>query len=73
MEGIETPAVRRGRGRRPAAEVRADILAATAALLYEEGMAAVTFGAVALLHAPLVPAMAVLAPAGILLAALRAR
>lgn len=47
MEGIETPAVRRGRGRRPAAEVRADILAATAALLYEEGMAAVTFDRVA--------------------------
>ncbi len=37
------------------------------------GMAALTFAAVALLHAPLVPAMAVLAPAGILLAALRAR
>ena len=34
-------------------------------------IAALTFAAVALLHAPLVPAMAVLAPASILLAALK--
>ncbi|MFI7616603.1 TetR/AcrR family transcriptional regulator [Nonomuraea terrae] len=38
---------RRGRGRRPAAEVRADILAATGALLLDEGMAGVTIERVA--------------------------
>ncbi len=38
---------RRGRGRRPAAEVRAGVLAAAGRLLLEEGMAAVTFGRVA--------------------------
>ena len=37
------------------------------------GVAVLTFAAVALLHAPLVPAMAVLAPASILLAALKQR
>jgi AcrR family transcriptional regulator len=39
--------VRRGRGRRPADEVRAGVLAATAALLFEHGLAAVTFEKVA--------------------------
>ena len=38
---------RRGRGRRPAAEVRDSVLAAAAALLFEEGLAAVTFDKVA--------------------------
>lgn len=38
-----TPVPRRGRGRRPAAEVRAEVLAAAAELLLEEGIAAVTF------------------------------
>lgn len=39
---------KRGRGRRPAAEVRADILAAAGALLLEEGMGAFTIERVAL-------------------------
>jgi len=39
--------VRRGRGRRPAAEVRAGVLAAAARLLFAEGIAAVTFDRVA--------------------------
>ncbi len=39
--------VRRGRGRRPAAEVRAGVLEATARLLFEEGVGAVTFDRVA--------------------------
>jgi AcrR family transcriptional regulator len=38
---------RRGRGRRPAAEVRADVLAAAGALLLEEGMAGFTIERVA--------------------------
>jgi AcrR family transcriptional regulator len=38
---------RRGRGRRPTAEVRADILAAAGALLLEEGMAGFTIEGVA--------------------------
>ncbi|PXY26896.1 TetR/AcrR family transcriptional regulator [Prauserella muralis] len=38
---------RRGRGRRPAAEVRADVLAATGRLLLQEGLQAVTFDRVA--------------------------
>lgn len=42
-----TPRVRRGRGRRPAAEVRADVLDAAAALLIGKGMAAFTIEAVA--------------------------
>ncbi|MFC8732917.1 TetR-like C-terminal domain-containing protein [Luteimicrobium sp. NPDC057192] len=37
------PAPRRRRGRRPAGEVRAEVLAAAAALLFDDGMAAVTF------------------------------
>ncbi|MWB98107.1 TetR-like C-terminal domain-containing protein [Agromyces seonyuensis] len=37
----------RRRGRRPAAEVRAEVLAATSALLHEEGLRAVTFDRVA--------------------------
>ena len=37
----------RGRGRRPAAEVRADVLAATAELLDDAGIAAITFDRVA--------------------------
>lgn len=40
-------APRRGRGRRPAAEVRADILSATSELLFESGLAAITFDKVA--------------------------
>lgn len=40
-------APRRGRGRRPAAEVRAAVLAATGRLLLEEGLPAVTFDRVA--------------------------
>src|SRR5690606_13555194 len=40
-------APRRGRGRRPAAEVRASVLAATGRLLLREGLPAVTFDRVA--------------------------
>ena len=40
-------APRKGRGRRPADEVRARVLAATAALLFAEGIRAVTFDRVA--------------------------
>lgn len=43
----ESTPVRRGRGRRPAAEVRADVLAATGRLLLRDGMRAVTFDRVA--------------------------
>ncbi|HLU59822.1 MAG TPA: TetR/AcrR family transcriptional regulator [Pseudonocardia sp.] len=43
----ETTRVRRGRGRRPAAEVRADVLAAAGRLLLDEGVRAVTFERVA--------------------------
>jgi AcrR family transcriptional regulator len=39
--------VRRGRGRRPAAQVRAGVLAAAAELLFEGGLPAVTFDKVA--------------------------
>lgn len=39
--------VRRGRGRRPAAEVRADVLGAGARILLEEGLASLTFERVA--------------------------
>ncbi|TDE92753.1 TetR/AcrR family transcriptional regulator [Occultella glacieicola] len=45
MTGSETP--RRGRGRRPAAEVRASVLAAAGRVLLEEGLPAVTFDRVA--------------------------
>ncbi len=38
---------RRGRGRRPAAEVRAEVLAATGRVLLGEGLSAVTFGRIA--------------------------
>ncbi|WP_062645774.1 TetR/AcrR family transcriptional regulator [Streptomyces maremycinicus] len=50
QERSETPTApgpRRGRGRRPAAEVRADALDAAGALLLDGGMAAFTFEAVA--------------------------
>ncbi|KAA9135952.1 TetR/AcrR family transcriptional regulator [Microbacterium caowuchunii] len=40
-------AVRRGRGRRPAAEVRAEVLAAAGRILLEDGLTAVTFERVA--------------------------
>ncbi len=43
----ETPPPRKGRGRRPAAEVRSDVLTATGSLLFEEGMRAVTFERIA--------------------------
>jgi AcrR family transcriptional regulator len=43
----EQPAPRRGRGRRPAAEVRAGVLRAAADLLLAEGIKAVTFDRVA--------------------------
>lgn len=43
----ERTGVRRGRGRRPAAEVRAAVLAATGRLLLEEGLPAITFDRVA--------------------------
>ncbi|GLH98185.1 TetR/AcrR family transcriptional regulator [Phytohabitans aurantiacus] len=43
----ETPAARRGRGRRPAAEVRAAVLAAAGRILLRDGMRAVTFDRVA--------------------------
>lgn len=43
----QTAAPRRGRGRRPAAEVRAAVLAATGRLLLGEGLRAVTFERVA--------------------------
>lgn len=39
--------VRQRRGRRPAAEVRAEVLEAASALLYDEGLRAVTFDRVA--------------------------
>jgi len=42
----EEPAAQR-RGRRPAAEVRSEVLAATSALMFEEGLRAVTFDRVA--------------------------
>jgi AcrR family transcriptional regulator len=44
---VQEPVRRRGRGRRPAAEVRAEILAAAGALLLDEGMAAFTIERVA--------------------------
>lgn len=44
--GDATPP-RRGRGRRPAAEVRTGVLAATATLLFDHGLSAVTFDRVA--------------------------
>jgi AcrR family transcriptional regulator len=47
QERWTVPPAPRGRGRRPAAEVRARILAATGALLLDEGMAAVTIERVA--------------------------
>lgn len=43
----ETAAVRRGRGRRPAAEVRAGALEAAGRILLRDGMPAVTFERVA--------------------------
>ena len=43
----ETPATRRGRGRRPAAEVRSDVLSAAGRLLIEEGIQAITFERIA--------------------------
>jgi AcrR family transcriptional regulator len=43
----ETPATRRGRGRRPAAEVRAAVLAAAGHILLRDGMRAMTFDRVA--------------------------
>ncbi|MFF7470010.1 TetR/AcrR family transcriptional regulator C-terminal ligand-binding domain-containing protein [Streptomyces sp. NPDC008092] len=46
-QGTEGPPARRGRGRRPADEVRADVLAAAGALLLRDGMAAFTFERVA--------------------------
>lgn len=42
-----SPAQRRGRGRRPAAEVRANVLRAAAAVLFSEGLQAVTFERIA--------------------------
>ncbi|MEV6209318.1 TetR/AcrR family transcriptional regulator [Kitasatospora sp. NPDC051914] len=41
------PRVRRGRGRRPAGEVRAEVLAAAGAMLLEQGMASFTIEGVA--------------------------
>ncbi len=41
--GENEPVPRRRRGRRPAGEVRAEVLAAAADLLFDDGMAAVTF------------------------------
>lgn len=41
------PEQRRGRGRRPSAEVRSEVLSATARLLFDEGMSAVTFERIA--------------------------
>lgn len=46
-EPESSPRARRGRGRRPADEVRADILTAAGALLLREGMAAFTIEGVA--------------------------
>ncbi|WP_424936985.1 MULTISPECIES: TetR/AcrR family transcriptional regulator [Bacteria] len=42
-----SPPPRRGRGRRPAAEVRAEVLAAAGRLLIEEGIQAITFERIA--------------------------
>ena len=47
MEEIEDAQIYKRRGRRPAAEVRAEVLEAAAGLLYEEGLRAVTFDRVA--------------------------
>jgi len=47
MTEESTARPRRGRGRRPAAEVRAEVLAATGRLLLHEGLRAVTFERVA--------------------------
>jgi len=44
---MSEPSGRRGRGRRPAEEVRARVLAATTTLLFDEGLRAVTFDRVA--------------------------
>ena len=46
-DGRDDRAAARGRGRRPAAEVRAEVLDATGRLLLDEGMPAVTFERVA--------------------------
>jgi AcrR family transcriptional regulator len=45
--GTDGVPARRGRGRRPAAQVRAEVLDAAGALLLEEGMAAFTMERVA--------------------------
>ncbi|WP_449373713.1 TetR/AcrR family transcriptional regulator C-terminal ligand-binding domain-containing protein [Arthrobacter psychrolactophilus] len=45
----ENPPQRRGRGRRPAAEVRRGVVDAAASLLFDQGMVAVTFDRVAAL------------------------
>lgn len=47
MDEQSSAPVRAGRGRRPAAIVRAEVLEAAATLLYEEGLRAVTFDRVA--------------------------
>ncbi|MEV5651130.1 TetR/AcrR family transcriptional regulator [Nocardia sp. NPDC052254] len=47
MPEQDTPRARRGRGRRPATEVRADAVAAAGELLFESGMGAFTIEAVA--------------------------
>ena len=49
ISGTNPAAERRGRGRRPAAEVRGRVVEAAAALLFEQGLAAVTFDKVAAL------------------------
>ncbi len=45
----QVPPLRQGRGRRPAAEVRVRVLAAAAKLLFDQGLAAVTFDKVSVL------------------------
>lgn len=44
---VNTQPTRRGRGRRPASEVRAEVLAAAARILLNEGMPAITFDRIA--------------------------
>lgn len=44
---VEAVTQKRGRGRRPAAQVRSEVLTATGRILFEEGMQAVTFERIA--------------------------
>lgn len=45
--GLGTPEQKKGRGRRPSAQVRSEVLTATAQVLFDEGMQAITFERIA--------------------------